>query len=352
MAAPAPAPAQDQSLPVRDEEAFYFERTTASLAEKTDDEKRIALQQLVINGTKTTTTEACKLHAYMRCLYDVVGAEAAAAWVNTLAQKQSLLRFVGSAYHVSMDCRAMIRRIKDEWPEWDWTIPENREPEFWTERILKPLRYLAVRTKRWQTVVALLAAVIDERVRDGRRGATRENVLTAGDVRRVVERVKHPRDNSDLDLANISTGEPEPAPEPEREEREIEHGRPAEEELADISTMLEQNGLDTTIQSSASQPEHVPEPEPESEPEPEPKRRRGPTKHNPRRDGERLAASLQKEVELKTQELQAARLPVLGSPTYQEDLDRSTQLFVALRAAQQDRDTFSRFFSNSRFGNS
>lgn len=41
--------------------------------------------------------------------------------------------------------KAMVATITKQWPDWDWTIPRDRTPPFWSERTLAGLRWCALR---------------------------------------------------------------------------------------------------------------------------------------------------------------------------------------------------------------
>ncbi|KXS99781.1 hypothetical protein AC578_5904 [Pseudocercospora eumusae] len=257
----------------------------------------------------------------------------------------------------------MIAAIQECWPNWDWTVPGHRVPDAWTERILKPLRYIARRIKEPDLILVALDAAIKDRVenRAGRRGASKEDILTATDVRSVLDRMID-KDNPDrslvkLDLANRTNLElepsppPSPWPEPEQEqepesEPDIEVGRRGQEPLL-LDRSSEHGGAandeETAGDAGAGNDQTG------DQPTRRPRRPRSPKKHDPIRAAEHFATILQKEVELREEKLRKATPPEQASPTFAQDLQQVTRLWQDVQAAKKDRDDFATYFSSSAF---
>lgn len=69
--------------------------------------------------------------------------------------------------------QALRATICGRWPGWDWKIPRQKTPPFWSERTLKQLRFVALRTPDWELLMPELANIASARLRSTNGGGLR-----------------------------------------------------------------------------------------------------------------------------------------------------------------------------------
>lgn len=162
----------------------------------------------------------------------------------------------------SQNEKLAMRNISECWPSWDWIVPGQRSPPFWTENMLSRLYTLARRSPSLERAMQLLREQVRNRLisRKGKRGVPKTPHVETCDINAAIEQLPAPiskkkkkttaRRACPAPLSNV----PEEAEEDGEHEGEQEQGAAPKVAPAAVQGLFEAPEDERSIENGRGQP--------------------------------------------------------------------------------------------------
>ncbi|USW59722.1 hypothetical protein Slin15195_G130410 [Septoria linicola] len=180
--------------PVILEEDFYYERVSQQVAKCRDDAARIAvLKQHLTDRVRPNNQAVLNIFAHARYFQDTFP-EQYEAFVREFAWQRELHMQLDMVKSQLSKEQKLVQKISELWPEWDWRIAgrTDRTPEFYSNRMLDSLRWIAGREDNWAAVMARLCEIARGRLQNriNAFGQPRTATITASDLAVLVDEMR------------------------------------------------------------------------------------------------------------------------------------------------------------------